>query len=413
MGHNYDPQSIWLLTGLSVRSAKRIGLHREAAQQSCSPFDAEIRRRLWQQVIALDIRSAQLSGAAPIVYNDTWDTKLPLNINDSDLSPLMKQPPTEHTGITEMLFCCIRNELGRFVHHMSFLKMFNCTDQDPAQTLALLPERDASIDAFEKSLHEKYLQYCDSSIPLHLISTCLAQNSIYIMRVLVHRPRRYLDKGASLPQSEKDFLFGLCVKVLELDYFLYTTKSLRRFLWHATIFLSMEAFILVLRFLLLRREGELIDHAWELVGHGYECHPELLSDSRNPLFFAVGSLAIKAWQNRVEGIQSCHGSITPPFFIAKLQAQRTTKPAKGPSCDSCKGEFIANTCIDRGPQVASCAHLDDDAGVSIVEADPEAFSSYIPTDANFMDWDYWQSMLDNEESSWVDSMSVPQQQFSW
>ena len=53
----------------------------------------------------MESRSAQLSGATiDSQLQLFWDTKKPLNVNDSDLSPAMRELPEGHDGVTEMLF---------------------------------------------------------------------------------------------------------------------------------------------------------------------------------------------------------------------------------------------------------------------------------------------------------------------
>src|SRR3569833_3275970 len=111
--HDISDQSLWLLTGLASRLAQAMGLHREASLQKQSVFEAEIRRRLWWQVSILDYCAALLFGAAVRgLFQEIGDTRRPLNVNDSDLSPLMREPPTESEGTTEMHICAIRYEFG-------------------------------------------------------------------------------------------------------------------------------------------------------------------------------------------------------------------------------------------------------------------------------------------------------------
>ena len=105
MRDSHEPNSTWLLAGLAVRIGQRIGLHRESASRAVSVFEAEMRRRLWWQILILDFRSAQLSGSKVEADGQNFQTKRPLNVNDSDLTPSMKEPPVEHPGITDMLFC--------------------------------------------------------------------------------------------------------------------------------------------------------------------------------------------------------------------------------------------------------------------------------------------------------------------
>lgn len=43
----YEPRTVWTLTGVVVRIAQGIGLDRDGTILGLSPFDTEIRRRIW------------------------------------------------------------------------------------------------------------------------------------------------------------------------------------------------------------------------------------------------------------------------------------------------------------------------------------------------------------------------------
>lgn len=58
----YDPHTFWILTGIAVRLGQRMGLHRDGEALGLNPFDVEVRRRLFWQLLPLDGMSGQLSG---------------------------------------------------------------------------------------------------------------------------------------------------------------------------------------------------------------------------------------------------------------------------------------------------------------------------------------------------------------
>ncbi|KAL8634535.1 MAG: hypothetical protein Q9228_007870, partial [Teloschistes exilis] len=62
MYHRYDSHSLWTLTGVALRIAQRMGLHRDGADLKLPPLETEIRRRLWWQILLLEVRAAEFSG---------------------------------------------------------------------------------------------------------------------------------------------------------------------------------------------------------------------------------------------------------------------------------------------------------------------------------------------------------------
>lgn len=180
-----DPRSLWLLTGLANRTGQAMGLHRERSLKDLRPFEAEIRRRLWWHILMMDSRSAQLLGTAVDAHFDSWDTRRPLNVDDSDLFPSMKELPPEHSGATEMLFCSIRFEIGKCMRILE-----NC-ERNGRRTSgsASMLQQNSAIDELENRLEQGLLRTCDPFVLFHILATNLARSSLCQMRLLIHRPQ--------------------------------------------------------------------------------------------------------------------------------------------------------------------------------------------------------------------------------
>jgi hypothetical protein len=73
---NDDARKIWTLTGLVVRIAQTLGIHRDGSHFKLPPFEIEMRRRLWWQVCILDARSAEDHGCDPTIVEAQFDTKM-------------------------------------------------------------------------------------------------------------------------------------------------------------------------------------------------------------------------------------------------------------------------------------------------------------------------------------------------
>ncbi|KAL3421339.1 C6 transcription factor [Phlyctema vagabunda] len=100
---------IWVIVGIIVRLAMRMGYHRDPGSYSAiSPYQAEMRRRVWCYVRQMDTMfSFQL--ALPGMIRDTdCDTQLPRNIFEDEFGPDCKvlppaRPNTEPTPISYMI----------------------------------------------------------------------------------------------------------------------------------------------------------------------------------------------------------------------------------------------------------------------------------------------------------------------
>ncbi|KAI8942015.1 hypothetical protein NX059_000123 [Plenodomus lindquistii] len=75
---------LWHLTGLAMRNAIDIGLHRGASTQNLLPFEAQLRRRLFWSVYALESILASTLGRPVSLSDCDIDQPLPLSFDDDD-----------------------------------------------------------------------------------------------------------------------------------------------------------------------------------------------------------------------------------------------------------------------------------------------------------------------------------------
>ncbi|KAM5436479.1 hypothetical protein MferCBS31731_005757 [Microsporum ferrugineum] len=377
--HTYEPHTLWLFTGIASRTARAMGLHREASLRGFSVFEQENRRRLWWQILILDSRSAQLSGVA--VSPDSylfWDTKCPLNLNDSDLVPSMRELPAEYDGPTEMLFCRIRFEVGECMRKLKALEHRH-GGQGGAVRMA---EESQLIDELEACLEQRYLKKCDPSIPFHLLAIYLGRSSVCQMRLSTHNRQRYSDQGpAALTQAEKDHVFSLGLDIIGYDNLAYSNRSLQPYRWHIAMAFPFEALILVLTELLARFEGDQVKQAWEKVNQLYLDHPELTTGARsNTLVCALVGLTTRAWDKLVSMTQNQHllqQAVEPPSItrLRNLRRAPSQPPSVSPMADPPAG----------------------DVGGDLVVAGADAMVPP-PVDVSQVDWTYWQALIDGEGS---------------
>jgi hypothetical protein len=73
---NDDARTIWTMTGLVVRIAQALGVHRDGSHFGLMPFEIEMRRRLWWQVCILDARSSEDHGCDPTIFEAHFDSKM-------------------------------------------------------------------------------------------------------------------------------------------------------------------------------------------------------------------------------------------------------------------------------------------------------------------------------------------------
>ena len=362
-----------------------MGVHRDGKTLGVPPFETEMRRRLWWQITILDFRSAELTGSGRFGDISLSDTDVPTNVDDADIWPGMTEPPVGKTKPTEMVSCLLRCEFGRFwkekilqktrkdgepvgdLHTEMANTRFGASLSNSSPWNASTEERDAHIDELQKRLEEKFLRYLEPSVPIQFMCSCIGRGAIYSMRLMAHHPRRY-KTDAEVPQSERELLWKVSLKLLEGDNLCNSTKSMKRFQWHTRIYFQWQALIYMLSQLKVHTTGEDVDYAWKQVDEIYENHPEFIIEWRKPLHVAVGGLALKAWDARIKGRRHAQEQgefmmpLSTPDYIEMLRqhksmpkrrADRTTSTSNfspQPPQTTPNGSFITppNT-ISQGP----------------------------------------------------------------
>ncbi|KAI9812697.1 MAG: hypothetical protein M1832_000354 [Thelocarpon impressellum] len=99
---------IFLMMGMVVRLALRMGYHRDPSQSPFSPFHAEMRRRVWTLVCHTGMMFSSQNGFPSLIRAEQSDTRLPRNLLDEDIKPHMAElppsrPSTDPTPVAFMI----------------------------------------------------------------------------------------------------------------------------------------------------------------------------------------------------------------------------------------------------------------------------------------------------------------------
>jgi hypothetical protein len=117
LSHDQDPLNMWFEMGTIIRLAVRMAYHRDPSNLAgVSPFNGEMRRRVWLNVFQIDALMSFQLGFPSMIPSDFCDTQTPRNLEHSDLyvdiralppgRPLSEMTPVRYTiaknGIMEV-----------------------------------------------------------------------------------------------------------------------------------------------------------------------------------------------------------------------------------------------------------------------------------------------------------------------
>ena len=239
----------WTLTGLLIRIGQSLGLHREGTHfAQLKPFDVEMRRRLWWILCLLDMRSAEEQGTELLIPERIHDTRLPLNVNDSDLDPDMTDFPEERQGATDMSFSLVRYEVCTFARSMHMAASATSTCCPDLQTTA--QEKEQALKAVYDRVDKKYLKGStnkDTNV-LHWVASLIGRLIMAKLGLVIYQPIFMSRGGQVLSQDVRDRLFMSCIEVMEYNKILNGEPKCRQWRWlfqtytqwHAVAYLLIE-----------------------------------------------------------------------------------------------------------------------------------------------------------------------------
>lgn len=266
-----DTRFAWTLTGLLIRISQALGLHRDGTNfPNLTPFEVEMRRRLFWAVCFLDLRSAEDQGTDLTIIDRTFDTQMPLNINDSDISPESKEFPRPRDGPTDMTFSLIRYEVSavaRRLHTVASASAPVC----PRDASTSLEEREALLSNVHTRVVEKYLNHRDcENNPMYWVAGNVARIIIAKMTLVIYQPLLFPAPGQELLSDDiRARLFNAAIEMFEYNYLLNTDPRCKQWRWLFQTYTVWHAVAFVLIEVTHRPWGVTAERAWAALNSLY------------------------------------------------------------------------------------------------------------------------------------------------
>ena len=324
----YNRHAAWILNGIVLRIAQKMGLHRDGEVLGLSPFETEIRRRLWWQIIMVDAKYALMSGLSHSMLPRLWDTKEPKNVNDADLFPAATEPVQDREGPTEMIMILVFNRLARFlietpgVDPMILLsddESFRGPNGPSAQLIEMYRRL---ISNLTQSLLEITDKFCDPTAgPLHELALEIKSEVVQKLENILLPPkeREFSDKA----KTSADYVFQVAVETAMHDNEIKMKAKNNLFDWFSRLYFQDNMFMFIVGQLCTRTTGKLVEKAWIAVEATYENYPDLY-DVTQRSYYQIAMFVLRAWRTRVDILRARQNLVggpmpEPPEFISKLR----------------------------------------------------------------------------------------------
>lgn len=310
-----------------MRIAQKMGYHRDGEHLGLTPFETEMRRRIWWLVVMQDCKLAVLSGLSHSFVTNDFDTKQPQNLNDADLFVGSTEPVRSREGPTEMAFCLIINRLSDFVLDTGSRNGFEAAIVAQSATDEEVPAVDRQLDS-EK--YRQILRELDADLReierRHIDTSAGRVHSaaLYIRPMLVQKLIDMLIPMQEQPEwgteifGPKDNLFKIVLMNNENNCGPYEHMDDLGFLWFAKLHFQLDIFSVLTGQLSQRPIGSLSDRGWTVVERVYKYHDELMDMSQKHSA-SQAQFTLRAWKAREHAYISSGQAFETPSFVTKLR----------------------------------------------------------------------------------------------
>ncbi|KAI1413146.1 fungal-specific transcription factor domain-containing protein [Hypoxylon sp. FL1857] len=339
---SHGSKAAWALLSLPIRLAQALNLHRECSNTHLSPFEAELRRRLWWQLIVLDIRASEDRGTKSVVGLNGWDTRLPLNINDADFGPDSPGPFVEREGPTDMTFYLCTTHCSNLFLHIEHaqgaqgllgVNLFTTGEGGERSTDAPSVAPNQTVEEtvrHAQALESRFVVGADPNHPPSYLASVMVRLVILKlwlgMQYPVHPRRRpqvppaRQGMGTGCGQEAGIFpheaTLRTALSIMELNEYLGKGPYGDRFSWWSDTYVQWHPLAVVLAELCTQTKGELVDRAWRTVEDVFPRWSEVVADTKSgALWRPIRKLYKKAKEARAAATAGATGAAVPTTNI--------------------------------------------------------------------------------------------------
>ena len=277
------------------------------------PYEAEMRRRLWWQILLLDMQAAEDWGCNVLISDDDFNTYPPTNVDDGDIDVSASSSFINRDGFTQITFGLMFREAGIIV------KLFHVPTK--VSVPQSLQDRMALVVDCQKRLNKKYLQYCNSSNPLAWVTHTTGRLIIYKAWLLVHYPIEPQDWKAPQTIVSREHLLLTSVTILELSFRLESNEDVKQWWWFFKTYVQWHALAVTLVELSVQFYSPLIDRAWTIVDTVFELWGQRVVDtSAGYVWLPIKTLYARAHKARNAGRNAPIPAVSSDFHHSKPPA---------------------------------------------------------------------------------------------
>ncbi|KAI2614666.1 uncharacterized protein GGS25DRAFT_517513 [Hypoxylon fragiforme] len=319
-----------VLVAAAFRMAECMGLHRDGEAYGLSPLETHVRRLIWHQLCFLDIRTCEAQGPKPIIRRDDYDTKLPINCNEEDLTHAVTPPEPADVWTTNTL-ALIRFEINEMMR-IIWIDRRRLETRRTTLTAVL-----AKIENFRRRMCEKYDHLLDVAQPKQRYAKSVMYLLTCRLHVMILHP--YHSNAANpMPPRLNQILIASGIMIVEHAILLETNPSFREWAWYLGAYFQYQIALLLATEVYFRPQSREADRIWSCLDYAFTIDPRLPPETKalQILSEIQGKTAIYMQMRKMRGPTSLARAIPGQNVVAgtamhsqDVQHNQLQQPASG------------------------------------------------------------------------------------
>ncbi|KAK6540794.1 hypothetical protein TWF694_008184 [Orbilia ellipsospora] len=224
---NGEQDLAWTLTGILIRTAIRLDLHKDGSQiPGLEPFEVEMRRRVWWQICLIDSCGGSRGVPELSISEKMFDTKLPSNIDDASFNPKISKLPVSEERRTDVTIFLIRCEIWRQLT-LRLLPLLTTKNAPGSQ----LDEICSLFADTVTNLQKTYLDHLDPTVPLDGFASVMIKRFFSRVRLCILEFSRSQPSPGMTEEQIDDEILSYAVSIIEDTYTAETDTRYRPWSW--------------------------------------------------------------------------------------------------------------------------------------------------------------------------------------
>lgn len=243
------------MTGLVIRMGQALGLHRDGTHfDYLTPFEIEMRRRVWWTLCVLDVRASEDQGTDYTITKASFDTKIPLNLNDTDIDPESKQAPQARDALTDISVARVTFGMCEITRQMM---AHGFKEGAPS-----LEEQSRLLQQIYQDLQREFLQYSTESGNItYWVIVTVAQLLMAKMTLLIYLPLLF-SSNEDFTEELRTKLLVSSIEVAEYNHALNNEQACRNWRWVFQTYTHWYSIVYMMLEISRRPWSPLSERAW-------------------------------------------------------------------------------------------------------------------------------------------------------